>query len=102
MARKSEGTPRRSTSSRKTTAKKTAPVTPIREDNLGVAENGASQVPAANQTVMTQLHPGVEEEIRVRAYELYLERGGQDGFDQEDWRRAEEEILSKYQREKSA
>jgi hypothetical protein len=89
MARKSEGTPRKSTSSRKTTEKQSNPVTPIRESNVATAENGASQV-----------HPGVEDEIRQRAYELYQERGGQHGFDQEDWRRAETEILSKYQRER--
>jgi hypothetical protein len=42
----------------------------------------------------------MEDEIRQRAYELYQERGGQHGFDQEDWSRAEAEILSKYQRER--
>ena len=46
--------------------------------------------------------PGIEEEIRRRAYELYEERGRQDGFQDEDWARAETEILSKHQREKSA
>lgn len=96
MARKTEGTPRKSNSSRKTTAKQSnpaapAPVTPIREGNLSATDNGASQ-----------FDPKIEEEIRLRAYELYLERGGLHGFDQEDWRQAEEEILSKYQREKSA
>ena len=33
-----------------------------------------------------------EEEIRRRAYELYEERGRQDGFAEEDWIRAEEEV----------
>ncbi|MGE5321338.1 MAG: DUF2934 domain-containing protein, partial [Actinomycetota bacterium] len=58
-----------------------------------IAENGAAQV-----------QPGIQEQIRVRAYELYLERGGQDGFDRQDWSRAEAEILSRHQRkrEKSA
>ena len=32
------------------------------------------------------------EEIRVRAYELYLERGGQDGNEVDDWVRAEKEL----------
>ena len=44
----------------------------------------------------------MEEEIRRRAYELYEERGRQHGFEQEDWTRAEAEIRSKYQQEKSA
>jgi Protein of unknown function (DUF2934) len=36
--------------------------------------------------------PSVEDEIRRRAYELYEQRGREDGRDQEDWLRAEEEI----------
>jgi hypothetical protein len=34
----------------------------------------------------------VEEIIRVRAYELYVERGFQDGYAQDDWLRAEAEV----------
>lgn len=33
-----------------------------------------------------------EEEIRARAYRRYLERGGQDGLDFEDWIEAEREL----------
>ena len=92
MARKSEGIPRKTTSSRKTTAKQPAEVTPIRDIPSGsILRNGGVDLPG-----------GIEDEIRVRAYELFQERGGQHGFDLEDWRRAETEILSKYQREKSA
>ncbi len=36
-----------------------------------------------------------EETIRKRAYELYVERGMEDGHDLEDWFRAEEELLGK-------
>jgi len=32
-------------------------------------------------------------EIRVRAYELYVERGMDNGHDLEDWLRAEKELL---------
>ncbi len=32
--------------------------------------------------------------VERRAYELYLERGGEDGRDLEDWVRAEEEITT--------
>ena len=35
----------------------------------------------------------LEERIRQRAHEIYLERGGQDGSDMEDWLQAEQEIL---------
>ena len=34
----------------------------------------------------------VQEQIRMRAFELYEQRGKQDGFDLEDWLQAEEEI----------
>lgn len=49
------------------------------------------------------VHPEIEEEIRLRAYELYEQRGRQEGFHNEDWVRAETEILIKYnKKEKSA
>jgi Protein of unknown function (DUF2934) len=37
----------------------------------------------------------LEYQIRLRAYELYEERGRQDGHDEEDWLRAEAEITNK-------
>ena len=39
-----------------------------------------------------------EEQIRTRAYELYEERGREDGHDEEDWFRAEAEITGKTMR----
>jgi hypothetical protein len=33
-----------------------------------------------------------EEEIRNRAYEIYLQRGGQSGHELEDWLQAEPEL----------
>ncbi|PYX91837.1 MAG: hypothetical protein DMG67_08810 [Acidobacteria bacterium] len=35
----------------------------------------------------------LEERIRQRAYEFFLERGGLDGYAEEDWLRAEAEVL---------
>ena len=86
---KSPGTPRKSSSSKKTLSKQTPVVTPIDQGGNGVASQ-------------TQLGEGLEEQIRQRAYELYEERGRQDGFQQEDWSRAEAEVLAKYRQEKSA
>lgn len=40
----------------------------------------------------------VEERIRERAYNLFLERGGKHGYAEEDWLRAEAEILGHHQR----
>ena len=36
--------------------------------------------------------PSREEEIRNRAHEIYLERGGQPGYEVEDWLQAEREL----------
>ncbi len=36
--------------------------------------------------------PAVEEKIRARAYELYLQRGSNGGSPEQDWQRAVEEI----------
>jgi hypothetical protein len=32
------------------------------------------------------------EQIQVRAYEIYIQRGRQDGLDREDWFQAEKEL----------
>jgi hypothetical protein len=33
------------------------------------------------------------EEVELRAYDLYVERGGEDGHDVEDWLEAERQLL---------
>lgn len=38
------------------------------------------------------------EAVRVRAYELYVKRGMEDGHDVEDWFRAEQEVMSEKER----
>ena len=48
----------------------------------------ASKSPASVQQHVLNL----EDEIRRRAYELYEQRGKEDGRDLEDWLQAEEEI----------
>ena len=35
----------------------------------------------------------LEEQIRRRAHEIWLQRGGQDGSEMDDWLQAEQEIL---------
>lgn len=47
--------------------------------------------PASNVTVMTMS----EEQVRARAYELYLQREGNGGTPEEDWYRAEAELRGK-------
>jgi cell division septation protein DedD len=44
----------------------------------------------------------LEDEIRRRAYELYVQRGSIAGNESEDWLRAEREVRQRYQRQQSA
>ena len=88
MATKSTGNnPSKKNSSRKPTA--------INQQGNGAVSASPDNRPAS------QAHPGIEEEIRRRAYELYEERGRKPGHHNEDWARAEAEILSRH-RQKSA
>ncbi len=53
-----------------------------------------------SRSTKTPLHPEielqkVEEAVRVRAHEIYEQRGREDGHDLDDWLRAEEEIVVK-------
>jgi hypothetical protein len=40
------------------------------------------------------LHCSREQEIRNRAYEIYLQRRGQPGYELEDWLQAERELTT--------
>jgi hypothetical protein len=44
----------------------------------------------------------ITEAIARRAYELFLERGSQHGYDLDDWLRAERELLDAMQAHKAA
>ena len=44
----------------------------------------------------------LEDRIRARAYELYEERGKEDGHDLDDWLRAEAEVTSSERRSAAA
>ena len=44
----------------------------------------------------------LEEKIRIRAYQLYEERGYLPGHEDEDWLVAEQEILSRHDSQQSA
>jgi hypothetical protein len=100
MAGKTPGTPRKSSSKKAAASQdKEKNVTPINQGTGSTAENKKNP-PAHLPKGLEQA--GLEEEIRIRAYEIYVERGCQHGKHQEDWSRAEIEILSRFQREKSA
>jgi DUF2934 family protein len=44
----------------------------------------------------------LEEEIRRRAYEIFVERGSTPGNESEDWLTAEREVRLRYQAERTA
>jgi hypothetical protein len=50
--------------------------------------------PAAKKSPATKSAP-TREEIALRAYHIYLERGGAPGHELEDWTRAERELRAK-------
>jgi len=57
---------------------------------------GATRVTAAPEaTQRTEAKPNLEEQIRLRAYHLYLQRGGRGGSPEQDWLRAKEEICGR-------
>jgi Protein of unknown function (DUF2934) len=52
-----------------------------------------NQVPAGQSTA---LPADIENEIRLRAYELYVERGCEPGHEEEDWITAEKEVAARH------
>jgi len=50
---------------------------------------------APDVTRETQGSASLEEQIRLRAYHLYLQRGGHGGSPEQDWLRAKEEICGR-------
>ncbi|MGD1082060.1 MAG: DUF2934 domain-containing protein [Candidatus Sulfotelmatobacter sp.] len=50
-------------------------------------------IKSAPRNIPTDAHPNLEEEIRRLAFEIYVERGHEDGHDLDDWLHAEAEVL---------
>ncbi len=57
-----------------------------------MAKTGKSPSPTVKKLRTNGFHPTAEE-IALRAYHIYLERGGAPGDALEDWTRAERELL---------
>ena len=55
----------------------------------------STDVAKKSPTAVTSDPQDLEHQIRLRAYELYEARSGEDGHEVEDWLRAEEEIAVK-------
>lgn len=92
---KDSAAPKKATKSRK--------VTPTNGNGVHAESgngNGAVAAPAkvSKEVVATSAAPlGMEEQIRARAYELYLQRGENGGSPEQDWLRAVEEIRGRHQ-----
>ena len=59
---------------------------------MASAAGPAQSKKRARETTETDLP--LEEQVRGRAHEIWLRRGGQDGSDTDDWLQAEEEIVN--------
>jgi hypothetical protein len=57
-----------------------------------------ANLPKKSQATVTSEPHELEHEIRLRAHQLYVARGQEDGRDLDDWLRAEEEITGKQAR----
>jgi hypothetical protein len=106
MAEKTPGKTRKNTSPKKSSPQQSSTVTPIDQASQGVwPENTAArktEVSRPEAAKPSDAGATMEEQIRRRAYELFEERGREPGFEAEDWRRAEAEVRTQFQRGKSA
>ena len=59
-----------------------------------IGNSEATQPETAVEEREVLLRSTREEEIRNRAYEIYLQRGGQAGYELEDWLQAERELTT--------
>ena len=88
---KESAAPKKTTKSRK--------VTPANGNGVHAENgNGAAATPITVSTEVireVQITPKMEEQIRARAYELYLQRGENGGSPEQDWLRAVEEICGR-------
>jgi hypothetical protein len=50
---------------------------------------------AGSESLTAETHP-TREETELLAYQIYVERGGADGHDVDDWLQAERELAEKY------
>jgi hypothetical protein len=81
-----------STTSKKRTRKATSPSNGVHPEQGNGAEGVAPVVASPEMASEVVVVPNLEEKIRVRAYELYQQRGANGGSPEQDWLRAVEEI----------
>jgi Protein of unknown function (DUF2934) len=71
-------------------------------DNQTKTKPGPTDMSDVLDTETTADHTEISEaEIRERAFEIYLERGGIDGLDEQDWFQAEKELRDRLKSRRS-
>ena len=76
--------------------------TPKKRSRKAKTENGNGTQVAAPVTTLpkfaqeSQSSPVLEEKIRMRAYELYMQRGGTGGSPEQDWFQAQKEVCGEH------
>lgn len=60
-----------------------------------------SELTPADEVVILAESVPTRDQIEVRAYEIYLQRGGTDGNDVQDWLQAESELLAEAEKDPS-
>jgi len=84
-------------------AKARTPRTPKATNNQVITMPEAGSVSLIRKTSPVNNSPAdLEAKIRERAYQLYQERGSTPGFENEDWLRAEREILARQNHQQTA
>jgi hypothetical protein len=85
----------------RTPATENKQVIPMPEANATAPAKKAKN-PTPSSVSLNPTPIDLEAQIRQRAYELYVERGRVDGFENEDWLKAELEIRGRLSRAQSA
>jgi hypothetical protein len=84
-------------------AKAKTPRTPKTINNQVITMPEAGSFPLARKSAQANNSSfAMEAKIRERAYQLYVERGSTPGHENEDWLRAEREILASKSHQQSA
>lgn len=81
------------TNSTATASKKKLPGSFLQMSSAADSNAANADLPLPSRATDTSVYPSVsEDKIRQRAYELYMQRGGQHGKHVDDWFRAEAEL----------
>lgn len=70
-------------------------VTKPRRDGAQAADRNVTSKSAKATSVSVVVAEPTEDEIRVRAYHRYLERGGRHGSESDDWLEARRDLLKR-------